>query len=43
MAVGLRPSEALGLLWEDVDLDEGVVRVHRALDRVDGAWVLKKT
>jgi integrase len=31
---GLRPGEALGLLWEDVDLDEGRVHIQRALTRV---------
>lgn len=28
---GLRPGELLGLLWEDVDLDERVIRVRRNL------------
>lgn len=30
---GLRPGEAFGLLWEDVDLDEGRLHVRRALTR----------
>jgi len=29
----LRQGELLGLTWEDVDLDEGVVRVRRTLTR----------
>jgi integrase len=29
---GLRISEALGLLWSDVDLDAGTIRVQRQLD-----------
>ena len=33
MALGLRPSEALALSWDDVDLDAGVIHVRRALDR----------
>lgn len=33
MAVGLRPSEALALTWDDLDLDAGIVHVRRALDR----------
>lgn len=43
LAGGLRPSEALGLAWEDVDLEAGRVRVQRVLSRVgvDGApWKL---
>lgn len=42
VAVGLRPSEALGLRWEDVDLDGGVLRVRHALERRDGEFVLKE-
>jgi len=34
--LGLRRSEALGLRWDDVDLDAGVLRVRRSLYRVDG-------
>jgi integrase len=30
---GLRISEALGLTWEDVDFDEGVLRVRKQLGR----------
>ena len=33
---GLRQSELLGLTWADVDLDAGVVRVRRQLDRGGG-------
>ncbi|HZT66039.1 MAG TPA: site-specific integrase [Acidimicrobiales bacterium] len=42
VAVGLRPSEALGLRWEDLDLDAGVLRVRHALERRDGQFVLKE-
>jgi len=28
---GLRPGELLGLRWEDVDFDEGVIRVRKCL------------
>jgi integrase len=31
LALGLRQGEALGLRWEDVDLDAGLLRVRRAL------------
>jgi integrase len=33
---GVRPSEQLGLLWEDVDLDAGVIGIKRMLER-DGS------
>jgi integrase len=33
---GLRQGELLGLKWEDVDLDAGMIRVNHALQRVDG-------
>lgn len=36
LALGLRPGEALGLRWEDVDLDEGVLHVRQQLQRVTG-------
>jgi len=35
MAVGLRQGEALGLRWQDVDLDTGVLNVRYQLQRVD--------
>src|SRR5690606_12118926 len=36
LALGLRQGEALGLRWCDVDLDDGVIRVRKALGRVKG-------
>ncbi len=33
LSLGMRQGEALGLLWSDVDLDEGVVRVRRSVQR----------
>jgi integrase len=36
LALGLRRSEALGLQWSDVDLDAGVLRVRRGLQRLKG-------
>jgi integrase len=33
---GLRQGEALGLTWDDVDFDEGLLRVHRQLKYVSG-------
>jgi integrase len=36
LALGLRQGEALGLRWQDVDLDNGTVRVTHQLQRVNG-------
>jgi len=36
VAVGLRQGEALGLRWDDVDLDGGTLRVRHAMQRVGG-------
>lgn len=33
MYLGLRPGEVAGLGWDDVDLDDGIVHVRRALKR----------
>jgi integrase len=39
---GLRPAEAYGLKWEDVDLQAGKIRVQRSLERRDSQWYLKE-
>src|SRR5207247_1972194 len=36
LAVGLRLGEALGLAWDDVDLEAGTLAVRRSLQRIDG-------
>jgi integrase len=36
LALGLRQGEALGLLWDSVDLDSGTLTVRRALQRQAG-------
>jgi integrase len=33
---GLRRGEALGLRWEDIDLDAGTIRIHQQLQRIRG-------
>ena len=43
LTCGLRPGELLGLGWEDVDLDQGVLRVSRAVSRVGGTVQLGRT
>jgi len=37
----LRQGEILGLVWADVDLDAGTLRVTQALQRVDGKLIFK--
>lgn len=39
LSLGLRQGEALGLRWEDVDLESGVLRVRQALKRVKGKGI----
>jgi integrase len=36
LALGLRRGEVLGIPWEQVDLENGTVRVRQQLQRVDG-------
>lgn len=36
LATGLRRRELLGLKWEDVDLQNGIIHVRRQVARVDG-------
>lgn len=40
LGIGLRPGEALGLPWSDVDLDAGVIRVRQTLKRVTGKGLI---
>jgi integrase len=41
--LGMRRSEVLGLRWEDVDLDQGAIRIRRSLHRVDGKLTVYAT
>lgn len=36
LTMGLRQGEALGLRWQDVDLELGYLRVSKQLQRIDG-------
>lgn len=40
LAIGLRQGEALGLRWEDVDLDQGIVHVRQTLMRITGKGIV---
>ncbi|WP_322173499.1 tyrosine-type recombinase/integrase [Acutalibacter caecimuris] len=39
LATGLRRGELLGLKWDDIDLDVGVIHVKRQVARIDGEVV----
>ena len=41
--LGMRRSEALGLRWEDIDLDKATVQIRRSLQRVNRALVVMPT
>ncbi|MFN0073040.1 MAG: tyrosine-type recombinase/integrase [Chloroflexota bacterium] len=40
LAVGLRRGEALGLQWEDIDLDAAMMHIRKALQSVGGVLTL---
>jgi integrase len=40
LALGLRQGEALGLRWEDVDLDRAVLHVRKQVQRIEGKLTL---
>lgn len=40
LTLGLRQGEVLGLRWEDTDLDTGTIAIKKALQRVNGAYIL---
>ena len=40
LTMGLRQGEALGLRWQDIDLDLGYLRVAKQLQRMDGQFAL---
>jgi integrase len=40
LATGLRMGEVLGLRWQDVDLDAGIIQVRHAVQRQHGTLVL---
>src|ERR1700680_2781774 len=40
LTMGLRQGEALGLRWQDVDLELGTLRIAKQLQRIDGQFHL---
>ena len=43
LTTGMRPSEYLGLTWNDVDLDRGTVSVSHTLEWRKGGWEFAET
>lgn len=43
LTTGLRPSEAIALKWQDVDLANAQLRVQRTVKRVKGKWCFEPT
>jgi integrase len=43
VALGLRQGEALGLRWDDVDLEYGLLKVRMQLQRIDGKLTVVPT
>lgn len=43
LSLGLRPGEALGLRWEDVDLKTGELRVRQQIQRQKGRGIVATT
>lgn len=42
LALGLRRGELLGLMWEDIDLEEGTIQIKRNLVRAGTKLVIKE-
>lgn len=40
LSLGLRQGEVLGLRWDDLDLEKGVLRVRRKLERIKGVGLV---
>ncbi len=39
LSTGLRRGELLGLKWEDIDMQQGIIRIWRQVSRIDGKIV----
>lgn len=42
LGLALRPSEAIGLRWEDVDFDTRVIRVEQGIQLIDGTYQVRR-
>lgn len=43
LETGVRPGEALGLRWEDIDFEHRSIYVQHSLERNENGWRLKQT
>ena len=43
LGTGLRPSEALALRWQDLDVSRRSLQVTRTIERVKGKWIFEDT
>lgn len=41
-ATGCRIGEILSLTWDNVDLDKGIIRIEKNMQRIDKKWVISK-
>lgn len=42
MYAGLRRGELVPLLWSDIDLSEGIIRVNKSMERSGSNWTVKQ-
>lgn len=42
MYAGLRRGEVVPLLWSDIDLEGGTIRVNKSMSRIKNDWVVKQ-
>jgi len=43
MYAGLRRGELLALTWSDIDLNNGIIRVNKSAERINGKFIVKSS